>query len=651
MKKSKLLGTFSFICLAAISGVALAQINQEIISRTQGTLVMQNVPETPEEIRSRLIQYNNVRSASFAGFGPNGSILVLTRFGETNQVHSVNRPLGARNQLTFYPEQIGGVITRPKSNDYVFSKDRGGDEFYQFHYFNRANGQTRQLTEAGTRNESLQFSDDGKMVAWSVSRSGSAEREITIMDVENPSSKRVIYRANGSWSVYDFSPDGKKLLIGEYVSITQSKRAILDIATGIITPIVPNLQVSYDGGKFSGDGRSVFVLTDENSNFTYLTKIALNTGARTRISPRINWDIEAFSLSPNGQKIAYSINEDGISKVYLLATSAGAAPAPIPLPNGVVSALDWSDDNNKLGLGITSARFPNDAYVYDLTTRALVRWTQSEIGGLNAQNFVEPKLIHYPSFDAVNGQRRMIPAFVYEPKTPGPHPVIISIHGGPEGQSRPNFSSTIQYWVNELGISVVVPNVRGSTGYGKEYVDLDNGYKREDSVKDIGALLDYIATDAKMDKNKVAVYGGSYGGYMVLSSMTHFNDRLAGAIDIVGISNFVTFLENTQGYRRDLRRVEYGDERNPQMREFQQRISPLTNAGNINKPLFVIQGHNDPRVPQSEAEQMVARVRQNGSKVWYMLAMDEGHGFAKKSNRDAQREAETLFLKEIFGIQ
>jgi dipeptidyl aminopeptidase/acylaminoacyl peptidase len=256
-----------------------------------------------------------------------------------------------------------------------------------------------------------------------------------------------------------------------------------------------------------------------------------------------------------------------------------------------------------------------------------------------------PELIDYPTFDEVDGQPRRIPAFVYRPAGEGPHPVIISIHGGPESQARPGFSSTYQLWIDRLGAAVVVPNVRGSSGYGKTYLKLDNGKLREDSVKDIGALLDWIATQPDLDASRVAVYGGSYGGYMVLASGVHFSDRLKAAVDIVGISNFVTFLENTQDYRRDLRRPEYGDERDPEMRAHLERISPLNNVERIRVPMFVVQGNNDPRVPVSEAEQMVAALREQGSPVWYMNALNEGHGFRKKENRDLFSEATILFFE------
>lgn len=640
-----------FLALFVSTAISTPLSAQEVIKRTQGQLVMENVPITPDNVREKLIQYQNVRSAGMVGFTKSGQVLISTRFGEANQIHLVKMPKGARNQLTYYSEPVGGAQMRPKHNQFVFSKDKGGDEFHQFYLYDLDSGETRQLTEAGTRNDGILFSDDGKYAVWSVSRDKSAMRDIVMMEVDKPESKKILFSKEGSYGAIEFSPDGKQLLMGQYVSVTKSKRFLYDIASGNLNELTPELNVSYDGGSFTKDGNNVLLVTDENSDFAYGVNLNLKTQKRTRVTPKINWDVTGIGLSPDYKKVLFGTNEDGISKIYLGDAAKISAAKPINLPVGTVGGIRWNDAVTKLGISVSTATTPSDVFVYDLKSKKLAQWTESEIGGLNPKSFVTPKLVRYPTFDEVNGAKRKIPAFVYEPKTSGKHPVIISIHGGPESQSQPNFSSTYNYWLKELDAAVIVPNVRGSTGYGKNYVDLDNGYKREDSVKDIGALLDWIETQPNLDKSKVAVYGGSYGGYMVLASMTNYNDRLAGGVDIVGISNYVTFLENTQSYRRDLRRVEYGDERDPKMREFMEKIAPLNNAHKITKPLFVIQGKNDPRVPQSEAEQIVAKVRSNGGKVWYMLANDEGHGFAKKSNRDAQREAETLFFKEIFGIK
>jgi dipeptidyl aminopeptidase/acylaminoacyl peptidase len=391
----------------------------------------------------------------------------------------------------------------------------------------------------------------------------------------------------------------------------------------------------------------LYLTSDEDAEFSTLQYYNIQSKKSTPLTADIKWDVEELELSEKGDKLAFVTNENGISKVYLLNTLTRKYQPVSNLPTGIISGLKFHPDGNRLAMVISSAQTPSDVFVLNTENNKLERWTFSEVGGLNADNFVTPTLVEYETFDKVNGKARKIPAFYYKPRNGnGPYPVIIDIHGGPEDQYRPGFSSFIQYLVNEMGIAVIAPNVRGSSGYGKTYLQLDNGYKREESVQDIGKLLDWISTQKELDANRVVVYGGSYGGYMVLASLTHYNDRLKAGIDAVGISNFVTFLQNTEAYRQDLRRVEYGDERDPKMKEFLTRVSPMTNATKITKPLFVIQGQNDPRVPASESKQMVETVRGNKGTVWYLLAKDEGHGFRKKSNRDFMVSAVTLFLEK-----
>ncbi|MCH2223081.1 MAG: alpha/beta fold hydrolase, partial [Dechloromonas sp.] len=334
-----------------------------------------------------------------------------------------------------------------------------------------------------------------------------------------------------------------------------------------------------------------------------------------------------------------AVNENGFSQLYLLDSAKKRYKAVKNMPVGVLISMGFSPDNKQLALTLNTPNTPSDTFVLELGRKAtsygdLTRWTFSEVGGLDTAGFIEPELISYPTFDSDKGGPDAIPAWLYKPKGEGPFPVIISIHGGPEAQARPYFSSTYQLWLETLGAAVLVPNVRGSNGYGKAYMGIDNGFKREDSVRDIGALLDWIATQEDLDTERVAVFGGSYGGYMVLASAVHYSDRLKAAVDIVGISNFVTFLENTKDYRRDHRRAEYGDERDPDMRAHLQAISPLNSVEKIQVPMFVVQGENDPRVPVSEAVQIVAALRDQGQPVWYMNALNEGHGYRKKENRD-----------------
>lgn len=635
--------SFALILFSLLSMPALAEQAPERIQ--QGNLVMENIPEIPPAIRERLRQYQNVRSASFSDFAPDGGIYIVTRFGETNQIHHVASPMGKRRQLTFYDERTSGASVRPDgSGQFMFTRDVGGDEFFQGFLFDPATARSVQFTESGTRNQGLSWSDDGSQVAWASATWEQPDYTIWVADPADPASRRQLYQAEGATVPSQWSPDGSKLLLGRYISINESRLFLLELETGELQQINPEQQVAYAGARFSIDGRELFVVSDAGAEFRRILAIDLESGEQ-RVVVEHPWDVQAMDLSPDGKLLAYTINAGGISELHLL-DLAGGAPRPVPdLPAGLIGGVRFSPDGGRLGLSHSYAGSPGDAWIFDLASGALERWTESEVGGLDTSRFSAPELISFESFDGLE-----IPAFVHRPEGAGPHPVIVSIHGGPEAQARPGFNSTIMYWAHELGSAVVVPNVRGSSGYGNEFVNLDNVFLRENSVFDIGALLDWIAEQPDLDQDRVVVYGGSYGGYMVLASLMHYSDRLAGGINIVGISNFVTFLENTAGYRRDLRRAEYGDERIPEVREFLESISPANSPERITAPLFIIQGANDPRVPASEAEQILTAVREAGGNPWYLLALDEGHGFARQSNRDFQREAETMFLIEILGL-
>ena len=613
---------------------------------TRGNLVMENIPEIPGDVRERLQQYGAIRSAGFADFAPDGGVFITTRFGETNQIHHVAEPLGMRRQLTFYDERVGGGSVRPGGSEFVFSKDMGGDEFYQGYLYDLATARAVRFTEAGTRNGGFSWSEDGARLAWTQTRDGDPDSDILLADPDAPAGARVALEGEGSLFIADWSPNGRDLLIARYYSIAHADLFVLNTETGALTELLPELDVAYAGGEFAPDGDSVYVVTDADSDVRRVIELPLEGSDWRIVTPAHDWDVEAMDLSPDGARLVYAINNGGNSELHMIDPRTGAALDAPELPLGVVGGLQFDARGERLGFTHVSAQSPGDAWTWDLESGALTRWTQSEVGGLDTDAFVEPELVTFQSFDGLE-----IPSFYYRGRGEGPRPVIIDIHGGPEAQERPGFNATIQYWTNELGVSVLTPNVRGSAGYGKAYLALDNGMLREDSVKDIGALLDWIATRPDLDPERVVVYGGSYGGYMVLASMVHYSDRLAGGVDIVGISDFITFLENTNGYRRDLRRAEYGDERDPEMRAFFERISPARQADRITAPLFIIQGANDPRVPASEAEQILAAVRAAGGDPWYLLALDEGHGFSRKSNRDFQREAETLFFREVLDLE
>ncbi len=623
-----------------------------------GNLVLEDIPIIPEQIKLDLNRYQNVRSASFQGWvNDDNSILISTRFGDVNQLHRVDKAAGARHQLTFFDEPIGQVEVQPNQNALAFTMDAGGNEYSQIFMLDMETGTHKMLTDGESRNRALTWNRDGDKLAFQSTKRNGTSNDIWVAsfkDKDAPEQKIAIESTDGSWwGPTSFNNSSDKLLAQRYVSANQSMIYLKDFKSDALTLLAGDEQKKSRnyGLDFTADGKNIFLLTDRYSDFNHLVLRNIQSGKETIITKDIPWDINQFVLNKDKTMAAFSANEDGISKLYLLDTN-NFNYYSIKIPVGIVYNLSFNDSGNKLALVINTPQSPADVYALDINEKSLIaskldRWTYSEVGGLNTNNFVVPELVHYPTFDTNDGKPRKIPAFVYKPKAKGPHPVIISIHGGPEGQYRPYFSSTYQLWLKQLGAAVIAPNVRGSAGYGKEYVALDNGFQREDSVKDIGALLDWIKTQPDLDENRVAVIGGSYGGYMVLASAVHYSDKLKAAVDIVGISNFVTFLKNTKSYRRDLRRVEYGDERDPEMNKHLEAISPNNHIDKINVPLFVVQGENDPRVPVTEAIQIVEGMRKNGHKVWYMNALNEGHGYRKKENRDSYQQATVLFFKQF----
>jgi dipeptidyl aminopeptidase/acylaminoacyl peptidase len=613
-------------------------------------ITVENVPVIPPELRERLEQYQAVRSAAFRGWAPDGKgMLIATRFANTTQLHRVYEPGGRREQVTFYGEPVDGRFRRGDTTELVLDVGTGGNENFQILRHDLDTGRHDRLTDGKSRNIRGPMADDGSFLLFTSNQRNGRDMDLYRLPLVEASSPELVMPVeNQQWNPTDISSDGGTALLVRYVSINETYPALLDLKTGKRTDL-PTPPPDKAGGKvavselhFAADGQSLLMATDAVGEFQRLFRYDLKTKEFRDLSKEIPWDIESVAVDPKSGQVAVTTNEDGASSLFLL---KGDRLEKVEVPLGLVGSLEFSPDGKHLGLTLARAKAPADAYSLELATRALTRWTYSEVGGLNPETFIEPTRVRFPSFD-----ERKIPAFVFTPKNASkehPVPVLISIHGGPESQSRASFSGLDQFYLNELGIAVIYPNVRGSAGYGKTYVALDNAEKREESVRDIGALLDWIATQPQFNSKRVIVYGGSYGGYMVLASLVHYSDRLRGGIDVVGIASFRTFLETTSAYRRDLRRAEYGDERDPKMAAVFEKIDPLNNAHRIKTALMVVHGKNDPRVPFSEAEQIAPKVRANGQTVWTLYADNEGHGFARKENRDYQVAAMTLFLKEF----
>ncbi|MBL8649678.1 MAG: S9 family peptidase [Sphingopyxis sp.] len=608
-------------------------------------LTADGLPAIPADLASATRPYMENRGAGFVGWNPiDKSMLISTRFGNTSQIHRVAMPMGARQQLTFEEEPIAGAAWSPKSADIMLvQKDIGGNEFYQIYAMK--NGRLALLTDGKSRNGLNSWSKDGSLVAYTSTRRNGSDSDIYVMDPRDPATTRMVAEVDGGgWGVSDIAPDKSWALVGKYTSVEKVDLFRLDLATGRMTPIGDHqTSIAYGGGAFAPDG-TIWGTSDEGSDFQRLGTLDPASGKFTPKGPAEKWDVDTFAIADDGSFIAYVVNEAGMSKLRLLDPKSGAVRTVDTLPAGIIGGLEiapWGE----VGISFTSARSAADAYSVDPQTLAVTRWTQSETGGLDVTKNIEPELVKAKSFDGLE-----VSGFLYRPdpaKFPGQRPLIMNVHGGPESQSRPGFLGRTNYLINELGIAVFYPNVRGSTGYGKTFVSLDNGpYKREDSVKDMGAFLDLFAKDKTLDPARFGLTGGSYGGYMCYAAATHYADKIRANLCVVAISNFVTFLENTQDYRRDLRRVEYGDERVPDQRRKLLEISPLTRVGDIRKPLFIVTGANDPRVPASEADQIVTAVRGKGGTAWHLVGTNEGHGFAKKENIDYQFWASLLFWKQ-----
>ncbi len=637
------------LSLIALAFSAGSPATAEEDPRRPAAIETTGVPVIDDAVFSELAKYQNVRGAGFAGWAPSGDgILIRTRFANTVQLHRVIAPGSRREQITFFEEPVGGAYADHTDDVILLSKSAGGNE--QNQVYRLKDRELVMLTDGESRNSAGPVSPDGGQVVIQSTQRNGRDTDTYITDLAGGGPLTSVLETDGEyWYASDWSPDGKTLAMVQYVSANESYLGLLDLASQELTRLwLPgqepdsDITIAIGGAAFDVDGKSVLITSDLEGEFQQLGRLDPDSGTLTWLTDDIPWSVEDVVVHHDSGRIAFTVNEGGSSALYLI---ENGNRRKLETPLAIISSLDFSPDGSQLGMTLSRPDNPSDAYSIDLATGELSRWTYSEMGGLDPDRFITPTKIEYESFDA-----RTIPAYYYRPATAtesDPAPVVIQIHGGPEGQYRPYFSPTNQFLATELGVAVVAPNVRGSAGYGKTYLALDNAEKREDSVRDIGGLLEWIAEQPELDADRVMVWGGSYGGYMVLASLSHYPDRIAAGIDVVGIANFITFLERTKPYRRDLRRAEYGDERDPEMRAVFERINPTARAGEIRSPLLVVHGVNDPRVPFFEAQQIAEKVRSEGVPVWTVYAENEGHGFAKKDNRDYLSGVEMEFVKRF----
>jgi Dipeptidyl aminopeptidases/acylaminoacyl-peptidases len=612
------------------------------------------IPDVPDSFRSTMSRYQNTRGTELEDWGPGGEgVIVLKRADQTNQIFYAEKPGADLRQLTFIsdPALNASVCPDPSRKCVLFEQDSLGNENFQIFSLMLDSLKVTQVTHNAFQNQGVVWSNRGDRFAFQSTRRNGRDNDLYISNIEHPAQSACALSKGGDWSVCDWSPDDEQLLVSHYISRTQSHLYILDIKTGSLFPLHDTTDIASEEigafGPASGpNDNNVFFTSDKDTDFRSLRYLDFSTKKETILTPKIRWDVGEIALSKNRMLLTFSVNEDGFTRLYLMNTKTFTFKPLLKLTKGIINRLRFHPSGAALAMSIKTPRQPESVYALDLSDFSLTCWIHGESGGLDTNLMSVPEIIHYPTFDSLRGKPRLVPCFFFKPSLKKfPSPVLIMVHGGPESQYWPAFSPSIQFYTGELGIVVLAPNVRGSAGYGKTYLDLDNSTKREDAVRDIGALLDWIARQPVLDASRVAIRGGSYGGYMALASMVHYNDRLSAGIDLYGISNFLTYMEHTAPYRRDLRRVEYGDERDPRMRDFLLKISPVTQAKRITKPLLIMQGANDPRVPAEESRQIAQAVKKNNGVVWMSTAADEGHGYRKKSNIDFQELVEAYFLK------
>jgi len=643
-KKSVVVGTLIKLLLILSCGAASAQ-NDEIAPG--GNLVTEGIPKISASIAQTVQRYTSGYGLPLAGWDPaKREIWLKNLTSDSASVFRVEEPGGASQPTLYIPAGVYDLYYQPQGRYLIYNQDTNGNEAFQIFLYDLNTQKSTLLTDGKSRNTEPVWSNAGDRLIFGSSPVGGKGVSLSIINPLDTKTNRVLAQSSGTYfKVFDWSPNDGQAVFVDYLSNSVSTLWLIDVTNGQKTLLSPKEEKPdeyYESPQFSGDGKGIFVITDHDSDVRRLAYIDLATKQFKYLSGQQS-DVEDFKTSPDDKTLAFVTNDDGISRFHILDLKTGQEkPAPT-VPLGIISDLKWHDNSQDVAFNFKSARTPTDVYSLNIQTGKVEQWTKGKTGEIDITKIPEPELVHWKSFDG-----KAISGFLYRPpsKWTGKRPIVIDIHGGPEEQYRPSFWGQDNYILNELGVAKIYPNIRGSSGYGKTFLDLDNGLKREDAAKDVSALLDWITAQPFLDSERVMIAGASYGGYIALSVATNYSDRIRAVQSVVGPSNLVTFLENTEGWRRDVRRAEYGDERDPKMRSYFEAAAPLHNAQKIKKPLFIVQGQNDPRVKTSEAERMISAVKRNGTPVWYLLAKDEGHDFANQKNIDFQFYATVRFIQE-----
>ena len=595
-------------------------------------LASDELPKVPASLALEVEPYTRLSAYSLAGWDPvERELWTKSLASNASSVFKISSPGDNLQRELLIPTGVYDLYFNPQARSLVYVKDNGGNEVFQLYAFDPSKYKSSLVSDGKSRNTEPVWSNRGDQVIYSSNRRNGSDTDLYVVNPSDPATTRLLAQDSGYLKVFDWSPDDTQALFYNWLSANESYLYTVDVKSGqktLLTPKIGSDKVAYDFAQFSSDGKGIYLTTDRDSEFLRLAYMNVATKELTYLTDHIKWNIEDFKVSPDRKTVAFISNEDGASRLHLFDVTTNKTK-DVAVPGlGVISNLRWHKNSNDLAFVLSSARSVWDIYSLNTKTGKIERWVKGITEGIDVAKFSEPELIHWKSFD-----ERQISGFLYRPpaKFIGKRPVVIDIHGGPDDQARPQFNGPDNYFISELGIAKIYPNVRGSTGYGKSFLKLDNGYDREAAIKDIGALLDWIKSQPYLDADRVMVTGWSYGGYVALSVAANYSERIRAAQSVSGPTNLVSYIEHTEAWRRDRRREEYGDERDPKMRAFLDQIAPLNNAGKIKKHLMIVQGENDARVRASEADQMVRAVKKNGTPIWYLLAKDEGHDFSQNT--------------------
>jgi dipeptidyl aminopeptidase/acylaminoacyl peptidase len=641
------------VCVALAFSDAAAQRGKQA-ERTlpvPPNVTAQGIPPIPMALADAVAPYGQFRRARLVAWHPTERrILIATRFGEAPQLHDVRMPGGARRQLTFFRDGVTGPGERPYAGyapdgrSIVFQKDvAGGGEANQLFRYDFASGVSTMLTDGRARNEFPVVSRTG-LVAYSTTRRNGKDWDLNVLDLANPASDRRLFEGEGTWLPLEWSPDSRQVAIIEMISTAQTYLWVVDVATGVRTPLTDRTgpPVRWWSVAFARDGKSLYGLGNHGGEGIRLWRRPLAGGEWSVVS-RVGETLEGFALSPDGRLLAMVVDR-GADSVLRIQDAAGRRERPpSTLPPGVISDLSWHPGGREVGFSLTGARSFHDVYSVSVESGKAERWTWSEMGGANPESLPDAELVRWKSFDGL-----MVSGVLYRPpaRFTGPRPVIINVHGGPDERERPRGLGRSNYFRNEQGIAIIYPNVRGSGGFGRSFEQMDNGPLRQNAIKDIGALLDWIAGQPSFDKSRVMIVGASYGGYVALASAIEYGDRIRCVQAAFAISDFPSFLESTDMSRQGHRNAEYGNPADPEVRQFLTRISPLTNVAKLRVPVYLVHGGKDTRVPPAQAAMLAKAVRQNGIPLWYVVYEDTGHLTLSPTNNDFNQYSWVMFVQQ-----